>query len=221
MYRGYIKLWRCIADNPITKKPEYISVWIYLLYSVNHSDSEIIFNNKKMLIKSGSMITSRAKIAENTGVQESKVERILKYLKTEQQIEQQSFSKYRIISICNWPKYQQTEQQNEQPVNSKRTASEQQVNTNKNDKNDKNDKNEKNIYVGNTPTHKHFLIPAVEEISAYCQHRDNQVNAEKFFDFYSAKGWMIGKNKMKDWKAAVRTWEQKDSKPNKKEAWEI
>ena len=79
----------------------------------------------------------------------------------------------------------------------------------------------KDIYVGNTPTHKHFLIPTVEEISDYCQHRDNQVNAEKFFDFYSAKGWMIGKNKMKDWKAAVRTWEQKDSTPNKKEAWEI
>ena len=55
-----------------------------------------------------------------------------------------------------------------------------------------------------------FIPPTVEEVSDYCFERGNNVDAEQFVDFYSAKGWMLGKNKMKDWKAAVRTWERKD-----------
>lgn len=54
-----------------------------------------------------------------------------------------------------------------------------------------------------------FIPPSVEEVQAYCDERDNHINANEFVDFYSSKGWMIGKNKMKDWKAAVRTWESK------------
>ena len=55
-----------------------------------------------------------------------------------------------------------------------------------------------------------FIPPTVEEVADYCFERMNSVNPEQFVDFYSAKGWMLGKNKMKDWKAAVRTWERKD-----------
>lgn len=60
---------------------------------------------------------------------------------------------------------------------------------------------------------KSFIIPQIKEILEYCQERKNNVDAQKFFDFYESKGWMVGKNKMKDWKAAVRTWEN-SSKPN-------
>lgn len=56
-----------------------------------------------------------------------------------------------------------------------------------------------------------FTPPTPEEIKSYCIERNNRVDPERFFDFYSSKGWMVGKNKMKDWKAAVRNWE-KDSK---------
>lgn len=53
-----------------------------------------------------------------------------------------------------------------------------------------------------------FTPPTLEEVAAYCRERNNDVDPQKWYDFYSAKGWMIGKNKMKDWKAAVRTWER-------------
>ena len=53
-----------------------------------------------------------------------------------------------------------------------------------------------------------FVPPTLEEVSAYCLERNNGVDPQRFIDFYSSKGWMIGSNKMKDWKAAVRTWEQ-------------
>lgn len=54
-----------------------------------------------------------------------------------------------------------------------------------------------------------FTPPTTSEVKAYCQIRNNGINPEAFVDYYESKGWMIGKNKMKDWKAAVRTWEQR------------
>lgn len=60
-----------------------------------------------------------------------------------------------------------------------------------------------------------FIPPTVEEVAAYCRERKNKVDPNRFVDFYSMKGWMVGKSKMKDWKAAVRTWEHnsKTGKP--------
>lgn len=52
-----------------------------------------------------------------------------------------------------------------------------------------------------------FIPPTVEEVRAYCLERKNGVNAQKYCDFYTSKGWKVGNQPMKDWKAAVRTWE--------------
>ena len=60
-----------------------------------------------------------------------------------------------------------------------------------------------------------FAPPTLEEVKSYCLERKNNVDAENFINFYESKGWMIGKNKMKDWKAAVRTWEKKDKQSSK------
>ena len=54
-----------------------------------------------------------------------------------------------------------------------------------------------------------FTPPTIEEVKEYCAERQNDVDPERFVNFYTAKGWMVGKNKMKDWKACVRTWEKK------------
>ncbi len=55
-----------------------------------------------------------------------------------------------------------------------------------------------------------FTPPTVDEVREYCRERGNSVDAERFVDFYTAKGWKVGKSPMKDWKAAVRTWEKGD-----------
>lgn len=55
---------------------------------------------------------------------------------------------------------------------------------------------------------KRFVPPSLEEVSEYCKERNNNVDPARFIDFYTSKGWLVGKNKMKDWKAAVRTWER-------------
>lgn len=53
-----------------------------------------------------------------------------------------------------------------------------------------------------------LIPPPLKWVTDYCKERKNGVNAQKWHDFYSAKGWMVGKTRMKDWQAAVRTWEQ-------------
>lgn len=54
-----------------------------------------------------------------------------------------------------------------------------------------------------------FRKPTLEEVKAYCQERGNTVDAQQFLDFYESKGWKVGGEPMKDWKAAVRTWESR------------
>lgn len=86
---------------------------------------------------------------------------------------------------------------------------------------------EKDIIISDKPTRKNFIPPTLEEVKTYCRERQNDVDAERFINHYTSNGWMVGKNKMKDWKAAVRTWErsgynnsrpqQTNNQPQKKE----
>jgi len=131
--KGFIFIHRAIWNNPIvTKDPDHLAVWIYLLTFATHAKIDTIFNSSRITLNSGQLVTGRKEIARDTKVNESKVQRILKKFESERQIEQQTSRQNRLVSIINWDKYQKetkAEQQNEQQVNSKRTASEQQVNT--------------------------------------------------------------------------------------------
>ncbi len=130
---GYIKSYRKMFDNPVvTKDAEHLAVWIYLLHYATHTGYDILFGGERITLKPGQLITSRGSIARKLSVSESKVQRILKTFEIEQQIEQVMDNRSRLISLINWGKYQNIEQQSEQQVNSNRTASEQQVNTHNN-----------------------------------------------------------------------------------------
>lgn len=79
----------------------------------------------------------------------------------------------------------------------------------------KNDKEGDEVPPSPPKAQKRFTPPPVEEVSAYCRERGNTVDPQHFCDFYAAKGWKVGNQPMKDWKAAVRTWEQRDSMPSR------
>lgn len=122
---GFVKLHRKILDNPIVcKDAEYFAVWIYLLLNATHKEIDMIFKGKRTTLQPGQLITGRKSIAKQLSISESKVYRIIKDLKIEQQIEQQSSNKNSLITILNWNKYQINEQQNKQQVNNNRTTTE-------------------------------------------------------------------------------------------------
>ena len=74
-----------------------------------------------------------------------------------------------------------------------------------------------NTIVNNNTTYSNKK-PSVEEIKQYCLQRNNGIDAEQFFDFYESKNWYVGKNKMKNWQAAIRTWEKRKTKTSKIDA---
>ncbi len=60
------------------------------------------------------------------------------------------------------------------------------------------------------PPHPRFIPPTVDEVQAYCQERHSSVDPVAFVSFYESKGWMVGKNQMKNWRSAISSWERRD-----------
>jgi hypothetical protein len=144
---GFILLHRSLTDKGYYKDSHYVHLWIHILMRANHCETEVMHCNKMIKLLPGQFITGREKLAEEIGANPSKVERILKCFENDQQIEQQTFSKYRIITVLNWYHYQN--------CTTKRTTREQHVNT------EKELNNEDNIEV-RKQKFKDSLIPFLE-----------------------------------------------------------
>ena len=80
------------------------------------------------------------------------------------------------------------------------------------DKDKDKDEDKDESIMRSAPTRARFVPPSLEEVTAYCQERGNQINPQSFLDYYTANGWVQGKNRpIKDWKACVRTWEARET----------
>ncbi len=189
---GWIKIHRQLKEKAYYKDSEFIHLWLHLLLCANHANGEYLNGYEIIKLKKGQFVTGRKKLSLETGISESKIERILKVFESEQQIEQQTNSRSRVISILLWDKYQQTEQQ----VDSKWTANEQQVDTNNNDKNNKNDKNKNTI-----PSFFEFLDYA-KTLDKYHSNLEQPLKTK--YDSWVANDWHDGKNnKIKNWKSKL------------------
>ena len=113
---GWISLYRSLLEWKFSKNLEMMGFWANLLLMANHENG---YCRDGELIKKGSFRTGRKILASRFGITESKVERMLKKLIKSGEIEQQTFTKYRVISIVNYTKYQSSGQQ----ANNKRTTS--------------------------------------------------------------------------------------------------
>ena len=139
---GFISIHRTLQDKSWYSDPEYLSLWVHLLLSANHRDKFV----DGIEVKRGQFKTGRNQLSEKTGINASKIERILTYFeKSEQQIEQLKNNRYRIITIKNYDAFQNVNSKvniHEQPANSKRTAK----NTNNNTNNGNSSNNKKTVY---------------------------------------------------------------------------
>lgn len=147
MDNGWIKLHRSIFDNPVVcKDSDYFIVWCYLLAMASAKKHGAIFNGEKITLEPGQLITGRKKISKKLHVDEYKVLRILKMLKSEQQIAQQTGHEGSLITVLNWKKYQGDAQPNAQQLHTYCTPNAQLVHSYctqyKKEKKDKKDKKE-------------------------------------------------------------------------------
>lgn len=190
------KIWQ---DKPSSWK----IIWIYILGQVNHTDNskfkrgEGYFNFVREIKDIGCDITY------------DMIRHAIQFFKGESMISTSRSTRGMTIKVLNYDKYQTLDNYQSTSSSTSKAQEKHKESTpiNKNDKNDKNDKNERSI----------FTPPLLEEIKKYCLERKNTVNPERFINFYESKGWLIGKTKMKDWRAAVRTWENSEfNKPKNK-----
>ena len=157
-------------------------------------------------LEAGQLIVSEKKLAEKWDWSRGKVRRFLSLLESLQMIQVNGTAYGTLVTIENYTKYQCD-------GTSDGTSDGTHI---KKDKKVKKVKKDKNIYnnarARACKTHTaNFSPPDVQDVKAYCMERKNNVDPERFIDFYEAKGWMVGKNKMKDWRAAVRNWERNEA----------
>ena len=192
---GWVKLHRILLEKAIWIKSnaKQRAILITLLLMANHEQNEWDWQGKRFKVQSGQFVTSLENIAKKAGsdIGMQNVRTAIERFRKLGFLTNESTKTGRLITIVNWQSYQSTEK-NQQSL---------QQTPNKDLTTNKKDKNERNIL---------FTKPAIEEIKIYCSEQKNNISAEKFFDYYEANGWMLGKCKMKDWKAAVRSWEKND-----------
>jgi DNA-binding transcriptional MerR regulator len=182
---GWIKIHRKFLDWEWFNKSEAVHLFMYLVLKANHKDGQW----QGIDIKKGQFVTSFGKISSDTGISLQTIRTLLKKFEKTNEINIQTTNKFTILTLCKYECYQQeNEPTNTQLTNEQQTTNKQ-LTTNKNDKNEKK-----------------FIIPTFNDVLEYCMQNNLDVDGVKFINFYESKGWMVGKNKMKDWKAAVRTW---------------
>lgn len=126
---GWVKLYRSILDNPVVmKSTAHFAIWCLLMLMASNKPQKALFRGESIELKPGQLVTGRKELNNRfCDLNESKVERILKDLENEQQIEQQKSNKGRLITLLNWNKYQKVNSK----MNNNRTTSEQQPNNNR------------------------------------------------------------------------------------------
>ena len=168
-----------------------------------HQPIAMEFSGSIITLKPGQLITSRKSLSGSCGVSESKIERVLGWMKIEQQIEQQGGNRSRLITITNWNQYQAIEQQIEQISNNHRTTTEQPPDTNKNEK-----KERIEINTGAADRKSQKSWPTLSEVLLYADKIGLPPDeAQKFFDHFEGTGW-TDKNghPIHDWQSKCRTW---------------
>ena len=210
MGQGWIKLHRKIRECSVIWDDKPFSrgqAWIDLLMMANHEAKDIFFDGGVYRVERGQQLTSIRKLSEIWGWSRTKTTKFLNDLKKAEMVSLKSDAKKTVITIVNYDNYQDAEIKKEPQKSHEKATEKPQKDTNKNDKELKNKR--KTLSSEDEHNQKRFTPPTIDEVDAYCQERQNGITGEEFCSFYESKGWMVGKNKMISWKAAVRTWENK------------
>lgn len=209
MNGGWIKLPRSIMDDPLYFAEPFTraQAWIDLLLLANYADGYFIVRGNRVNVKRGQIGRSQQNLAERWRWSRGKVDRFLTEMENDGRIIQQKNRLTSLISIVNFESMYSTVQQNEQQMAQHIT---QQTGINNKKNNQNNNNNTSSIEEDREKPQKRFVPPTLEEVQEYIGEKGYSVDAESFIAFYQSKNWYVGKNKMKDWKAALVTWEKRE-----------
>lgn len=228
----YIRLFRKFTKWEWYDDANTMRVFLHCLLNANYSDKKW----RGILIRRGSFLTSYPKLAQDLKLSKMQIRTALNKLQLTHEITLKTTSQYSIITIKNWSDYQKNNTQDNTKITDEQHTDNTRVTpTNKDNKENKDiynynplikdnyDISYSDDFLQKSPSQdsvqkktKVFVKPTIEEIKQFCTENNKNVDAESFYNFYESKNWMIGKNKMQKWKAAVCTWDRKNkvSKPS-------
>ncbi len=244
MNNGWIKISRRIMemDGYFGEKFSRPMCWIDLLLLAEwQTEKSFYIRGNKVVVKRGQIAISIDDLSKRWRISTHTVQRRLREFIDEERILINRSNIVNIITIVNYDKYQNDGMQNGQKIatqnamqnaiqkpsagnslsdscdksinkdtmqNATQSAMQTAIQTAMPIKNNKNIRN--NREGGNL----RFLPPSIEEVKSYIQEKGYSVDAEQFVNFYESKGWLIGKNKMKNWHAAIATWQKREKERN-------
>ena len=214
MNEGWIKLYRKLVSWEWYTDSSVKCLWLHLLLMANIEPTSY----RGKVIPRGSLATTEQKLSYETGLSRQQIRTAMNKLISTNEIAKTSNKEYTVISVKKYNEYQVTSMSalvsptipnvvmptTETTINQGAIATTPLLNK-------KIRRKEYNPPISPLKGGR-FVPPTVDEVRDYCEERGNGINANDFVDFYQSKGWMVGKNKMKDWKAAVRTWERSRTK---------
>lgn len=233
MNSGWIKVHSKLLKWEWYDKSEMVQLFLYLLLSASYEPK----NWHGITIERGQVIVGRSEVCAKLNLSPQVYRTCIERLKSTNEITTKTTNKFTVVTICKYDDYQQVDfgssQQNNHQTNQQSTNNQptnnQQITTSKEVKNKRNKEYIKDIgdvavpappeienrSVETIPPHgtkargaARFVPPTLDEVTAYCAERGSVVDSQQWLDYYTANGWRVGKNPMKDWRAAVRTWEK-------------
>lgn len=205
---GWIKLQRDIMDHWIAQDNEYLAVWVRMLAEANFSDRKTVINGALVEVKRGQLVFGLESYSEKTGVSVRRLRKLLELLESDSMIDRQKSNKFSLISIVNYAKHQDDDRQKagESQADDKQAASEGQAKGNTKRKKELKECEEGNKF--SIEKSGKFIQPTKQDVWKYMYEigKGSETEAEKFVDHYTANGWKVGKNPMKNWEASVRNW---------------
>lgn len=202
----YIKLfrkmltWEWYGDTNTTR------VFLHILLKVNYEPSRY----KGREIGAGECVFGRKKWAEELGLSERQVRTAIEHLKSTNEITTKSTNRFTVVHVEKWAFWQIGEgkptNKSTNSKSNKRPTTDQQPTTSK---------ESKNVRKEEVLNIRNLIPPTLEMVTEYIEANNYNVDAEAFMDYYNSKGWLVGRSKMKDWQASVRTWSRNQySKPS-------
>lgn len=215
---GFIVIQRKLLEWEWHDDPNTLALWIHILLITNWKPNRW----HGIEIPRGSCLRSLGTLSEETGMTVQNIRTAITHLKSTGEITTKSTRYGLLINVINYAKYQYIPVEgntvsntipnneltgNQHGTNTELTTLEQSNNSNKETIIKKKEEITNVISKKEKPR---FVPPTVEEVREYCDSRYSIVDPEAFVAFYESKNWMVGKNKMSNWKSAIITWEKKE-----------
>lgn len=200
---GFIKLYRKMLEWGWYDDGPTKDVFIHLLLIASYEDKAY----RGIALERGQVVATVAEISKQTGLSRQQIRTAIAKLISTSEVTTSKEGKYTVFTVKNYADYQASNQNSNQQATNEQPLSNHFSNTKKVRSKEYTPYNPPQGEE-REPKAKRFVPPTPAEVNDYCRERNNGIDGSEFCDFYASKGWKVGKNPMKDWKAAVRTWER-------------